>query len=764
MYLAISLLSYSTTYTVWVNATDPTGSSEWTRTWYSFSTRRSGNNPPIFTREPSPSNSSIDRKLNLSWSIRINDIEGNNFSWTIQCSNGQSSNSTGEERNGTKRLELSGLSYFTTYTVWVNTTDSTGSGLWARKWYIFTTKANEPPMFGSPSPPSASVGNSLNFEWNIPIEEPDGTVFSWSIQCSNGQQASATNAANGTKTILLTGLAHSTTYKVWVNATDPTPQGSGFYTRSLFTFKTQGPSGNSPPVFTAPSPTNGSSGRRLNFEWNIQISDPEGTVFYWSIQCSNGQETNGSDAANGTKTLMISGLAYSTTYKIWVNATDPTGSNLYTRRWYIFTTEPIIPFNIPTTPKWSIVSNAGENRVAPYVADVNNDGQMEIIRSGQNGIVVYNGATGGVVWQRLVSMSNNHYPLEIIDLNKDGILEIVCSYGTGVRALYGNNGSVYWYNPNAPLYDKHLVVGDINGDGYPEVFVCMSGNQNGTHQGKITALTHNGQIFAQVSTYYPCYGGLTLGDTNNDGIYELFLCERNVGYHGNTVGKGVRALWASNLTERWSHPEMLSSSHCPTLVDTNKDGILDVVALHQRGGIAVFNSDDGTPIHQTNRIPGLSTHSQPTIYDIDNDGNLEIIVGGGSDSWSKPLIWDLYTWSADAWLPYDCWEPPAVVDLNGDGRLEILECTIDNISVFDDNYVFRGSIPLDNNNGENGFYGMSMIVAQDIDNDNLLELVLNRFNRIYTYDIESAAPTPRALTQFTYYSPLRGRSPYFTDY
>ena len=209
---------------------------------------------------------------------------------------------------------------------------------------------------------------------------------------------------------------------------------------------------------------------------------------------------------------------------------------------------------------------------------------------------------------------------------------------------------------------------------------------------------------------------------------------------------------------------MLSSSHCPTLVDTNKDGILDVVALHQRGGIAVFNSDDGTPIHQTNRIPGLSTHSQPTIYDIDNDGNLEIIVGGGSDSWSKPLIWDLYTWSADAWLPYDCWEPPAVVDLNGDGRLEILECTIDNISVFDDNYVFRGSIPLDNNNGENGFYGMSMIVAQDIDNDNLLELVLNRFNRIYTYDIESAAPTPRALTQFTYYSPLRGRSPYFTDY
>ena len=32
-------------------------------------------------------------------------------------------------------------------------------------------------------------------------------------------------------------------------------------------------------------------------------------------------------ASNGTKSLSLSGLTYSTTYKVWVNATDPTGSN-----------------------------------------------------------------------------------------------------------------------------------------------------------------------------------------------------------------------------------------------------------------------------------------------------------------------------------------------------------------------------------------------------------------------------------------------------
>ena len=94
-----------------------------------------------------------------------------------------------------------------------------------------------------------------------------------------------------------------------------------------------------PPIFGEPSPLNGSTGNPLSLTWSIPVNDSEGDSFNWWIQCSNGQSNNGTDSSNGTKTLALSGLAYVTTYTVWVNATDPYGSGNYTRVWYTFTTQ-----------------------------------------------------------------------------------------------------------------------------------------------------------------------------------------------------------------------------------------------------------------------------------------------------------------------------------------------------------------------------------------------------------------------------------------
>ena len=76
----------------------------------------------------------------------------------------------------------------------------------------------------------------------------------------------------------------------------------------------------------------------------------EGNAFSWTIQCSNGQKSK-DRCVEWIETLYSLVFHISTTYKVWVNATDVLGSGLYTRRWYSFTTkQPDLPPTKPGTP------------------------------------------------------------------------------------------------------------------------------------------------------------------------------------------------------------------------------------------------------------------------------------------------------------------------------------------------------------------------------------------------------------------------------
>lgn len=96
---------------------------------------------------------------------------------------------------------------------------------------------NKPLTFGNPSPINGSTNQNSSFTWNIPINDPDGDLFNWSIRCSNGQGSSANGESNGTKTLSLSGLNLNATYTIWVNATD---YGSEEWVRKSYIFTTSG--------------------------------------------------------------------------------------------------------------------------------------------------------------------------------------------------------------------------------------------------------------------------------------------------------------------------------------------------------------------------------------------------------------------------------------------------------------------------------------------------------------------------------------------
>ena len=295
---------------------------------------------------PSPTNGTIGQPGSFTWSVTVGDPDGaSGVTWTIQCNNSQTNSGSGI---GSKTLSLSGLALLHWYKVWVNVSDGNDT---TRRWYNFRTADNSPPTFGTPSPTNLSSGNSRALTWQIPINDPNGNTFSWTIQCNNGQTNSGTGATNGTKSLSLSGLAYSTTYKVWVNATDP--GGSGLYTRRWYQFTTLA---NTAPSQGTPSPTNGTTGRPFSFTWSIPLSDLNGDLLSWTIQCNNTQQSSGSGQTNGTKSLSLSGLTKLHWYKVWVNVTDGT---VYTRRWYNFQTmdnaAPV--FDTPTPANNSINQN-----------------------------------------------------------------------------------------------------------------------------------------------------------------------------------------------------------------------------------------------------------------------------------------------------------------------------------------------------------------------------------------------------------------------
>jgi len=163
----------------------------------------SGNQSPTISN-PSPINSATGVSIDiLQLSIMVEDHEGDKFNWSIEASPDIGGDYGINEFNGTKTCSVSGLGYGTTYTWFVNATDSLGSGEWTNVSFSFTTEV---------------VGTTL---LNVTIRDPDGDSFDWSIETNPGiGGGSGIGEFNGSKTCSVSGLGYGTTYTWFVNATD----------------------------------------------------------------------------------------------------------------------------------------------------------------------------------------------------------------------------------------------------------------------------------------------------------------------------------------------------------------------------------------------------------------------------------------------------------------------------------------------------------------------------------------------------------------
>jgi hypothetical protein len=388
------------------------------------------------------------------------------------------------------------------------------------------------------------------------------------------------------------------------------------------------------------------------------------------------------------------------------------------------------------TRKWSIYRYI-QTHIGPVAEDLTGDGKPEIVvtgvrRSDGKGVVAaIDGVTGKILWEFIDSNIGTHHPCDIVDLNNDGLPEVVVSAGFPL-VLHGKNGTLYWRNSACKAFQNYNAIFDIDGDGYKEIFVS-SGSGPSAMYDYITVLDYQGNILNQAWSWHPCWGGLTVGDANFDGRFELYQGDRRVTYNpvNDTYkggGMGVRALDAHTLTPLWNDPTVQCSSHCPILADVDKDGILDVIVADQSNqGIAVFsvlNSADGSVLTTGGKYrkggTNMPGHSQPTVYDIDGDGNLELM---DCREYSPVKIWDLYEWKLDAILPVNCYEPPKLGDVTGDGKLDIIAVNNTQIYIFTYNNSSQSYDLVYSVSGLD--WGCNAFtLVQDVDGDGLNELIV----------------------------------------
>lgn len=417
-------------------------------------------------------------------------------------------------------------------------------------------------------------------------------------------------------------------------------------------------------------------------------------------------------------------------------------------------------------PKWTAKGLGGSDS-GVLIYDVNNDSKEEVIYAGVGKITVMNGTNGKVIWQKTDSGIADMVKIQAADLNKDGILEIVIplKQPAGLLVLRANDGSLYWkrFGLGKAIWGS-AVIGDIDGNGYATIFTATMGDEVDelNSDSWLTAMDYTGKTIARTWIWHPCAGGLSLADADNDGVFEIYMGERNAGYNGYPYGKGVQSYWAKNLTLRWYDPTVLCSSHAPLLADVNNDGILEVViGGHSMGIIAVYDSRDGHVIRKLSGRTDLAPiHYAPSIYDIDGDTHLEILMADGEhgSAGNDNVIWDLVDWKEDGRFNVGpCWYGPTVADLDGDGKMEIIAANMGGkMFVYKYDSGIKSYVQIANVTIGGSTQILTYAVVQDIDGDGLVELVITSMGGgVYAFDTLAPRPSTRVRTEVQHYSERR---------
>jgi hypothetical protein len=292
----------------------------------------------------------------------------------------------------------------------------------------------------------------------------------------------------------------------------------------------------------------------------------------------------------------------------------------------------------------------------------------------------------------------------VSDLDADGSSEIVIYVGgTPARLLvFRDNGALAWsadVGPGSePGWSSHIpLVADINNDGRYEVIVhSLRYDEESGPQSSLFAFDGSGSMLDgwPISVPPDLRPTLIAGDIDRDGSAEIVVKGNDALDRKMLVISGsgqIKHEWALP-TKNWS---TFGSESSPALGNFDDDPQLEIVSagpselagfdfetntVNNTGAIHVYNGDGTVVSGWPRHVEGV-IFSSPAVGDLDGDGRHEIVVGTEyfSEIFPDLRYGGLYAFDRDGnVLPgwplrrgYNFASSPSLGDIDNDGDLEV---------------------------------------------------------------------------------------------